>query len=1038
MKKNYLKFKKILKLTGYLVILTSITRLKAQTFVQTFSYTGGTQTFVVPSCVSSLSLDVMGASGGTSNPVFCDGGSGGRVTGVLPVTAGQTLNIYVGGVGTNGSTSTSALGGFNGGGNGSYVSASYGGGGGGGASDIRIGGTALSNRVVVAGGGGGGAYNYFTVNYDKGGAGGGLNGEGGYSGGALLGNGYTGSGGTQSSGGSAGNYPSFCSASSGSLGVGGAAGTCGNTGGGGGSGYYGGGGGVWAGGGGGSSYTDPSITNVVHTQGYRTGSGIISFTYNYNGAGVIASATSLSICSGAAITLSASNVSTYTWAPGGSNSTSISVSPTSNTSYTVQGTNSLGCISNAILSVTVDPGIPTLSVINTASASSGICPGKTVTLTASGATTYTWTGATSVTNGVSFAPTTTSGYTVTGGNACGTSFLTVPSISIHPLPSVSAVASSASLCSGSTATLTGVGTATSFVWSSSPIQAVSNGVSFIPNGTANYTVLGTSNLSCTNSAVTTITVVTTPLNAPVLSPALICIGKSSTITATGATNYTWLPGSFSNTNSIVVSPNVTTTYTLTKANSNCVDTKVFTITVNSLPPVVAIATPTNVCASNTLILSGGGANTYTWTNGVPGFSVTGANVLVSPPVNTIYTVAASDGTCINTTTVEVSTNPNPTITIGATSTVVCSGDPSTITVGGALSYTWNPSTITGTSAVVNPTLATLYTATGVNQFNCTSSNSQIILVNPLPPTNAVTNKTLVCSGNPATLTASGANTYQWDNGAGVPITVVNPVSTTIYTVVGTYSATGCFKAKTVTVTVFSPTFNVAGSHSTCIGGAITLVASGATNGYSWNTIPPYNFPSITVSPTVATVYIVSANTTSNGVTCNTSQSFSVSIYLNPTITAVAERTLICKNESGNLIAGGGNTYLWSTSQTGSIVPVSPTSLTIYSVTGTDANGCVGTATVSLKVSNCVGITQYNTSTDQLEIYPNPNNGEFTINSVSDITLKLTNELGQIVKIINLSSMNDHKVSVSNLANGIYFMSGEKDNVKINQKIIVNK
>ena len=1011
--------------------------LKAQAPVtQTFAYTGSAQTFVIPACVGQMTIEVWGAEGGGSgisgNSLSGFGGKGGYAYGLLNATSGSTLNIYVGGYGQS-STSGVAAGGFNGGGSGYASSSGEPGNGGGGATDVRLNGSSYSNRIIIAGGGGGGGEDAG----DSFGNGGGINGVG---------------------------YNTTYDASQTAAGAGGGLGYGGTTGfgdgGGGGGGLYGGGtfsstniGDDTQGGGGGSGYIggvtsgnlidglnsmpNPSGGSMVG----NSGNGFVRIVYSFNGPGVTVSPTSTAICSGSSVFLTAASVVSYTWLPvgsfAGSNSASISDSPTSTTIYTVQGTNSIGCISTLTTAVVVNGGLPVLSVANSATTGGGICPGKTATLTASGATTYTWTGANSVTNGVSFIPTSTSGYTVSGENACGIT-TAVTSVSLHPLPSVSAVASTASLCSGNTATLTGVGTATSYAWSSTPAQSVSNGVSFLPSLTATYTVIGTSNLSCTNSAVTTITVVTTPLNAPVLSPALICIGKSSTITATGATNYTWLPGSFSNTNSIVVSPNVTTTYTLTKANSNCVDTKVFTITVNSLPPVVAIATPTNVCASNTLILSGGGANTYTWTNGVPGFSVTGANVLVSPPVNTIYTVAASDGTCINTTTVEVSTNPNPTITIGATSTVVCSGDPSTITVGGALSYTWNPSTITGTSAVVNPTLATLYTATGVNQFNCTSSNSQIILVNPLPPTNAVTNKTLVCSGNPATLTASGANTYQWDNGAGVPITVVNPVSTTIYTVVGTYSATGCFKAKTVTVTVFSPTFNVAGSHSTCIGGAITLVASGATNGYSWNTIPPYNFPSITVSPTVATVYIVSANTTSNGVTCNTSQSFSVSIYLNPTITAVAERTLICKNESGNLIAGGGNTYLWSTSQTGSIVPVSPTSLTIYSVTGTDANGCVGTATVSLKVSNCVGITQYNTSTDQLEIYPNPNNGEFTINSVSDITLKLTNELGQIVKIINLSSMNDHKVSVSNLANGIYFMSGEKDNVKINQKIIVNK
>src|SRR5687767_3643163 len=110
----------------------------------TFNYTGAVQTYTVPSCVYSITVDVKGAAGGSSGNGTA--GSGGRVQATIPVTPSEVLNIYVGGVGQS-STST---GGWNGGGTGGSAS-----GGGGGASDIRRGGNALSNRVVVAGGGGG-------------------------------------------------------------------------------------------------------------------------------------------------------------------------------------------------------------------------------------------------------------------------------------------------------------------------------------------------------------------------------------------------------------------------------------------------------------------------------------------------------------------------------------------------------------------------------------------------------------------------------------------------------------------------------------------------------------------------------------------------------------------------------------------------------------------------------------------------------------------------------------------------------------------
>src|SRR4051812_40151420 len=68
----------------------------------TFNYTGGVQGFTVPICVSTITIETMGAQGGSSEDACgisqfdLDGGLGGSATGVLAVTAGQVLNIYVG------------------------------------------------------------------------------------------------------------------------------------------------------------------------------------------------------------------------------------------------------------------------------------------------------------------------------------------------------------------------------------------------------------------------------------------------------------------------------------------------------------------------------------------------------------------------------------------------------------------------------------------------------------------------------------------------------------------------------------------------------------------------------------------------------------------------------------------------------------------------------------------------------------------------------------------------------------------------------
>jgi len=109
----------------------------------------------------------------------------------------------------------------------------------------------------------------------------------------------------------------------------------------------------------------------------------------------------------------------------------------------------------------------------------------------------------------------------------------------------------------------------------------------------------------------------------------------------------------------------------------------------------------------------------------------------------------------------------------------------------------------------------------------------------------------------------------------------------------------------------------------------------------------------------------------------------------------------------------------------------------FTVTGTDANGCVNTGTVQVKISGCVGLDELSKS-DLFSVYPNPNNGEFMIKTTSDLKLNLVNELGQVIRIIDLSGANHYKVLLTDLARGIYFISGQKDNVKIYQKVIVAK
>lgn len=238
----------------------------------TFSYTGAQQTFIVPASVTSVTVFCKGSSGGSWGAT--GGGSGATISGTLAVTPGGTLYVNVGGGGTppDPGGSVGGAGGWNGGAGGGATAGQAGyaaGAGGGGASDVRVGGTALTNRVAVAGGGGGAS---------------GANTGGG--GGALSGNGLTGTGanggpgGTQSAGGT--GVGSGAPGGNGALGIGGGGrgNTIQNGTGGGGAGYYGGAGGgfstggtAWSAGGGGSSNAS-GLTSAATTATGVTGGNI--------------------------------------------------------------------------------------------------------------------------------------------------------------------------------------------------------------------------------------------------------------------------------------------------------------------------------------------------------------------------------------------------------------------------------------------------------------------------------------------------------------------------------------------------------------------------------------------------------------------------------------------------------------------------------------------------------------------------------------------------------------------------------------------
>jgi gliding motility-associated-like protein len=690
-----------------------------------------------------------------------------------------------------------------------------------------------------------------------------------------------------------------------------------------------------------------------------------------NNPGTVYVTSNSSVCAGSSVTLTAVGATNYTWSPAtGLNTTTgatVVATPASTTTYTVTGSG--GCTTcTATTTVTVNP-IPNVSVTP---AAPSICSGQSTTLTASGATTYTWSPATGLntTNGatVTANPATTTTYTVTGTAAGCTDPATV-TVTVNPIPVVTISPTPPTICAGQSIAITANG-AVSYSWSPATGLSATTGttVNASPAATQSYTVTGTSAAGCNGSRFFTVTV--NPLPAVAINPAAvaICSGASTALTASGANTYAWSPAtglSATTGANVTATPASTTTYTVSGTGANgCVNTSTSTVTVNSLPSVTVFPGATAICSGNSAVLTALGASTYTWSPATGLSATTGSSVTANPSATTTYTVTGTDANgCVGTATVTVTVNPLPNVAVNPAATAICVGANTTLTASGAGTYAWSPATglsaTTGANVAANPTTSTTYTVTGTSVAGCINTATTTVTVNPLPVISVNPPVPTLCSGSSVTLTAGGANTYAWSPATGLSATTgttvtANPTSTNFYTITGT-SAEGCVSTHTFILIVtnavaatITPTDPLCFNSSD--GSALVNVNSGsAPYSFLWSngqtTNPATGLPAGNVNVTI-TDNVGCTGTASSTLTEPTAISSSVTPYVFP-----GGDNISCtgaSDGSADLSVAGGTTpytFLWSNGQTSEDIINVPAGN--YSVTITDANNCTATNTVTL-------------------------------------------------------------------------------------------
>ncbi|MEO7088084.1 MAG: PKD domain-containing protein, partial [Bacteroidia bacterium] len=407
------------------------------------------------------------------------------------------------------------------------------------------------------------------------------------------------------------------------------------------------------------------------------------------------------------------------------------------------------------------------------------------------------------------------------------------------------------------------------------------------SGTYNVKLIVTSSSGCRDSITLPVVVVTTSVTA-VASPATICTGGSSTLTASGTTTYSWSTGA--TTASITVTPATTTTYTVTGTSTGCTTTASVTVTVTP-PPTITVNSPT-ICVGTNVILTPGGAVTYSWSTGATTNFIT-----VNPAVTTSYTVTGtSSAGCTGSAIATVTVNPLPTVTVNSAS--ICPTSSAILTGGGASTYSWSTGASTN-SITVSPATTTTYTVTGTDVNGCTNTAIATVTVN-----NSLTvtvNSGNICPGSSMILTSAGAGvggTYAWTPAGGLSATTgasvtANPATTTSYTVTGT-STSGCTGSAIATVTVYpTPTIGV-NSITICSGSSGSLTGTGGVS-YSWSPaggLSATTGTTVTANPTVTTNYTVTG-TDVNGCT-NTAIA---TVTVNPLPVVTFTSTTVCFNNA---------------------------------------------------------------------------------------------------------------------------------------------
>jgi len=809
--------------------------------------------------------------------------------------------------------------------------------------------------------------------------------------------------------------------------------------------------------------TTASVQTVIYTvtptsTGGSCAGAAQTVSVTVNPTPVMTSASTATICSGGTVSipLTANVASTFTWVAANNPNTTgetittqttsvitnTLVSTTGNTEvvvYTVTPVSTGGsCVgATQTVSVTVSP----TPVVTVTPNSQTLCSGgvATMTLTSNvGGTIFNWTVTQTGASGASAGSGSSITHTIlaTGASAGTITYTIIPTIgtcsgapatatiTVNPVPSLTATPSSQSFCSGGATgiSLTSNVAGTTYSWtvSQTDVSGASNGsgssitqtlsATGTVTGTADYTITPTANGCSGTPVVVSVTVSPVPSVTATPSSQALCSGDATSVALTSnvaGTTFSWtvaqtgVSGASNNSGTAITQTLATTgtvsgtvVYTITPSSAGCPGSSiVVTVTVNPIPATPTVSANSPVCLTGTLNLSTGlvSGAAYNW-SGPNSFSSANQN----PSVTNVgladagtYSLSITVNGCTSATqTVNVIINTPPPATLSPTSnSPVCTGQTLNLSIGAITSatYSWSgPNTFT--SSLQNPTISNIqlsgagvYTVSAaVPGCGASGTGTVSVVVNQTPAAPAASNNGPVCEGNTLNLNSVGTGTtYSWTGPAGFSDNNQNTsIPGVIVANAGVYSVTttdnGCTSAIGTTTVVIDAAPNVnagpdlvicKGTPNASLSGTVTVSNSGTWTTAGTGTFTPNaNTLNATYVPgtadTASGSVMLILTSTNNGSCAADADTLMITYADIPSVQAGPNQT-VCANNLNVVLSGtvsaGSTTGIWSTSGSGTFTPNANTLNATYIPSSADT--AAGTITLTLtSTGGCIVVT----------------------------------------------------------------------------------